>query len=240
MIEELSAEDLLARVAQYDVAALGELYDRYAPRMYGLMTHILSPHDGAEDILQEVFLRLWNESASLSHEGASVVAWLVVTSRGAAVDRLRALGKNAPGTGPRNPGDVAAKRSEGGARKCKAGAAAPSTAKSLAAKAEAVKSFPADAGKSPARVSVPLAWLPLPKEITLIDERLGLLHKAINQLPASQWQALELAVFGGLNESEIAEQMGEPLGKVRRVLRAAVTFITLRRRAVMGIWAANI
>ena len=103
MSEELPAEELLARVAQHDVAALSELYDRYAPRVYGLMAHILPSRDTAEEILQEVFVRLWSESPSLSQEGRSVVAWLVVTAREAAVDRLRALRKNAPNAGPQGP-----------------------------------------------------------------------------------------------------------------------------------------
>ena len=103
MSEELPAEELLARVARHDVAALSELYDRYAPRVYGLMAHILPSRDAAEEILQEVFVRLWSESPSLSQEGGSVVAWLVVTAREAAVDRLRALRKNAPNAGPQGP-----------------------------------------------------------------------------------------------------------------------------------------
>ena len=41
MSEDLSTENLLARAARRDVAALGELYDRYAPRVYGLMARIL-------------------------------------------------------------------------------------------------------------------------------------------------------------------------------------------------------
>jgi DNA-directed RNA polymerase specialized sigma24 family protein len=82
--------------------------------------------------------------------------------------------------------------------------------------------------------------LPEPKEITLIDDRLVLLHKAINQLPKLQLQALELAVYGGRSESEIATEMGEPLGKAQRSLRAALTFVKHRRRAVCGTWSANI
>ena len=85
-----------------------------------------------------------------------------------------------------------------------------------------------------------LTWLPRPEEITLIDERLVLLHKVIDQLPKPQRRALELTVFGCLNETEIATEMGEPLGKVRTSLRAAVTFVKHRRRAVCGTWAANI
>jgi RNA polymerase sigma-70 factor (ECF subfamily) len=74
----------------------------------------------------------------------------------------------------------------------------------------------------------------------LIDKRQGLLQKVIGQLPKSQRQALERAVFEGLTESEIAEQIGEPLGKVRTALRAAVIFVRHRRRAVCGTWVANI
>jgi DNA-directed RNA polymerase specialized sigma24 family protein len=74
----------------------------------------------------------------------------------------------------------------------------------------------------------------------LINDRLALLYKVIDQLPKPQRQVLELAVFAGLSESEIAAEMSEPLGKVQRSLRAAVTFVKHRRRAVCGTWSANI
>jgi RNA polymerase sigma-70 factor (ECF subfamily) len=240
MGEELPAEDLLARVVGQDVAALSELYDRYAPRVYGLMAHILPSRDAAEEILQEVFVRLWSESPSLSQEGRSVVAWLVVTAREAAVERLRALRKNVADAGPQGPSAKAEKGPVTGRRKSKAAVPVPSGAKSLDGKSEAMRTRPADGASAPAMCPIPLAWLPQPKEISLIDDRLALLHKAINQLPKPQRQALELAVFGGLRESEIAAEMGEPLGKVRTSLRAAVTFVKHRRRAVCGTWAANI
>jgi RNA polymerase sigma-70 factor (ECF subfamily) len=240
MNEELPAEKLLARVVQHDVAALSELYDRYAPRVYGLMAHILPSRAAAEEILQEVFVRLWMESPSLSQEGGSVVAWLVVTAREAAVERLRALRNNAANAGLQAPSAKAGKGPATGARKSKAAILVPSAAKSLNGKSESMNSRPADGARTPAMGPVPMAWLPQPKEILLIDDRLALLHKAINQLPELQRQALELAVFGGLRETEIAAEMGEPLGKVRTSLRAAVTFIKHRRRAVCGTWAANI
>ena len=244
MHEEIPAEDLLVRVAQHDVGALGELYDRYAPRLYGLMTHILASSDDAERILQEVFLRLWSDSASISQKGTSVVAWLVVTSRETAVDRLRALRKDAPGAGPLIPKGMASRKSSGSAAKSQAEAVGASSgrsaAKSPASKTGAVKPMPAGAMKASVIASVPSAWLPLPREITLIDDRMGLLQKVISHLPAFQRQALELAVFGGLDESQIAEQLGEPLGRVRTALRAAVTFVKHRRQAVCGSWVANI
>ncbi len=244
MSEELAAEALLARVAQHDVDALSELYDRYAPSVYGLIAHILPSRDSAEEILLEVFARLWNESPSLSREGRSVVAWLVVNAREAAVDRLRAQRLNPPDAGPLGPGADAGKGSPTHTRKSKGAvlgaSAAKPPAKSLNGKSESMKVRAAEGGGTAAVGPIPMAWLPQPKEITLIDDRLVLLHKVIDQLPKPQRQALEFAVFGGLSESEIAAAMGEPLGKVRTSLRAAVTFVKHRRRAVCGTWAANI
>jgi RNA polymerase sigma-70 factor (ECF subfamily) len=243
MNKDLSAEDLLARMARQDGDALGELYDRYAPRLYGLITHILPARDAAEEILLEVFLRLWSASGNLSAEGGSVVAWLVVTAREAAVERLRALRTKVLSAALQGPGVVVRKEMPG---PLKSKAAVPRssavifTAIPPDGKSAAMKPDPADGPGTPRPSAFPPAWLPQPKEIRLIDDRLVLLHKAINQLPKPQRQALELAVFGGRSELEIATEMGEPLGKAQRSLRAAVTFVKHRRRAVCGTWAANI
>ena len=165
-----------------DEAALGELYDRYAPRVYGLMAHILPSRDAAEEILQEVFMRLWSESPSLSQEGGSVVAWLVVTAREAAVDRLRTSRKNAPSAVPQVHNANREKGSDAVARKSKAAVLAASSAKLLERNAEAMKPRPADGPRIPATWAIPPAWLPQPKEITLIDDRLALLHKVIRSI----------------------------------------------------------
>jgi DNA-directed RNA polymerase specialized sigma24 family protein len=89
-------------------------------------------------------------------------------------------------------------------------------------------------------LSLPPAALPHPEEIAKIDERQVLLLKSIKELPKAQSRALELAVFAGLSESEIAEAINEPLAKVQRSLRAAVSFVRHRRQVVCGSWAANI
>jgi RNA polymerase sigma-70 factor, ECF subfamily len=232
MSKELPAEDLLNRVAGRDVAAFSELYDRYAPRVFGLITHILPSRPEAEEVLQKVFLHLWNDAQRLGPEKRSVVAWLVVTARAAAVNRLRGLPQNGPYASAEGQQSPIEKASKGSPRKTKT-----ATAKSPDAKP---KLRPGDGVPTAAKKTFPPSWLPLPKEIELIDDRLVLLHKAINQLPKPQRQALDLAVYGGRSEAEIAVEMGEPLGKAQRSLRAAVTFVKHRRRAVCGTWAANI
>jgi RNA polymerase sigma-70 factor (ECF subfamily) len=84
------------------------------------------------------------------------------------------------------------------------------------------------------------AWLPRSEEIARLEERRDLLRKVVNQLPKPQRHALELAVFEGHPEAEIAAKLGEPLGRVRAVLRAGMRFLRHRQRAVLGTWAVNI
>ena len=54
---------LMLRVAQRDGDALAELYDRFAPRVYGLCLRIVNEPQVAEELLQEVFVRVWERGA---------------------------------------------------------------------------------------------------------------------------------------------------------------------------------
>jgi hypothetical protein len=69
---ELPAQDLLALIAQQDVAALSELYDRYSPRVYGLLARILISRETAEDVLLEVFASLCRGMVALKCAGGRV------------------------------------------------------------------------------------------------------------------------------------------------------------------------
>ena len=82
---------LLDRIARADPDALAALYDRYASRVLGLTTRILSDPDEAEDVLQEVFLQVWREPRRFDAARGSVLTWLLVLARSRAIDRLRAL-----------------------------------------------------------------------------------------------------------------------------------------------------
>ena len=126
----------------------------------------------------------------------------------------RARMRQAPSRKIHNANPV--KGSDAVARKSKAPVLAASSGKTPRTKCRSDETASCGwANSSGDKGSIPPAWLPQPKEITLIDDRLALLHKVLDQLPKPQRQALELAVFGGLSESEIAAEMGEPLGKVR-------------------------
>ena len=83
-------------------------------------------------------------------------------------------------------------------------------------------------------------WLPRPEVVLQLEERMGLLKKIVNQLPESQRKALEMAFLEGCPAAEIATRLGLPLARASAELRAAMSFLQHRLRAVLGIWAANI
>jgi RNA polymerase sigma-70 factor (ECF subfamily) len=83
-------------------------------------------------------------------------------------------------------------------------------------------------------------WLPPPEAIASLARRRGVLDRIMKELPPRQRQTLDLAVFKGYTEAEIATKLGEPLGRVRSEVRAGMRFLRHRLRAVLGIWSVSI
>lgn len=81
---------LLERIAARDANAVGELYDRHSRLLYGLILRVLRDRSEAEEVLQEVFVGVWNRVATYNPVLGSPVGWLVGIARNRAIDRLRA------------------------------------------------------------------------------------------------------------------------------------------------------
>jgi RNA polymerase sigma-70 factor (ECF subfamily) len=79
---------LVAAIARGDREALGKLYDRHAPLLFGLAKRMLGSAATAEDLLHDVFLEVWQHAAQYAPDRGSVRAWLVVRTRSRALDRL--------------------------------------------------------------------------------------------------------------------------------------------------------
>jgi RNA polymerase sigma-70 factor (ECF subfamily) len=184
-------EEFPLRLAGHDPEAAGELYDQYAPGLLGMLVQILGDRGAAEEILDDVFVRVLSEARFFSREGCSLGAGLFMLGRARAVERLRAK-QSLP-----TPQRLYSTR------------------------------------KAP-------AWLPRAEEIEQLDQRRELLQKVVRQLPKKQRDMLDLAVFKGLTEEEIAAKLGEPSARVRAGLMAAMRFLRHRLAAVTGTWAANI
>ena len=230
--KELTMEKLLGRAANGEVEALGGLYDELAPRVLGLLTRVLSSRSDAETVLQEVFLRLWNEAHDIAQTKGSVAAWLVLMAWHAAFQRLRTQRTAAtrPAQSPHRhshaKGEKPADRPVASARR----EHRPSERLTTKYESQTLSFLAAS----------PQLWIPRPEDIALVNARMGLLQRVFNQMPKPQRQALELVLFDAYTESEIAAKLGEPLGRVNAGLRAAFTFLRHRQHAVLGTWTADI
>jgi RNA polymerase sigma-70 factor (ECF subfamily) len=82
-------ETLLPRLAAGDRAALDRLYDRYAGPTYALLLRIVADRQLAEDLLQEVFLRVWQRAGSYRIERGRALTWVLGIAHNLAIDELR-------------------------------------------------------------------------------------------------------------------------------------------------------
>jgi RNA polymerase sigma-70 factor, ECF subfamily len=80
---------LLRQIDDRQPAALDALYDRYAPTLLALGRRILGSPPDAEEVLQEVFLHVWNHAGRYDPGRSSVSTWLTLITRSRAIDRLR-------------------------------------------------------------------------------------------------------------------------------------------------------
>lgn len=83
---------LLRRASTGDSAAVLALYDRHSGAVMALAVRILGNRDEAEDIVQEAFVRVWQEAASYDASRAGFRAWICTIARNRALDLLRRRG----------------------------------------------------------------------------------------------------------------------------------------------------
>jgi RNA polymerase sigma-70 factor, ECF subfamily len=165
---EPTDEDLLARVADGDRAAFGDLYNRYARAVLGLAMRRLGDRGRAEDAAQEAFASVWRAARTYRRDRGPVAPWLYAVARNAIADRGRTRVEP-----PAEPLDT------------------PSNEPGPDEQAE--QSW--------------LAWR---------------VHRALETVPESERKVLELAYWRGLSQSEIATELGIPLGTVKTRTRAGL------------------
>lgn len=86
--DTLDAE-LVARLAAGDEAALGPLYDRYGKLVYSLALRVVRDAAAAEEVTQEVFVRLWRNAASFEPARGRAHAWLMRITHNLALNEVR-------------------------------------------------------------------------------------------------------------------------------------------------------
>ena len=80
---------MVERVARGDEVALGQIYDRFGPAVYSLCLRIVRDRSTAEELAQEVFVRLWRGAASFEPTRGRLSTWLLRIAYNLALNELR-------------------------------------------------------------------------------------------------------------------------------------------------------
>ena len=88
-LSDTSDGALVVAIGRYREDALAEVYRRHAGAVYGLARRVLADVTAGEEVVQEVFLRLWNQPEKFDPERGSLRSYLLAQSHGRAVDMLR-------------------------------------------------------------------------------------------------------------------------------------------------------
>ena len=89
MADDATLRRLLAGIARAEADRLAELYDLTSPKLYGLILRIQRDRALAEDVLQDVYMRVWQAAGSYRPEAGSPLPWLVTIARYRAIDSVR-------------------------------------------------------------------------------------------------------------------------------------------------------
>jgi RNA polymerase sigma-70 factor, ECF subfamily len=100
-------EDLVRRVGAGDRRAAAEIVRRHLPRMVGLARRMLGDASEAEDVAQEVFLRVWKHAGAWKPGAAKFETWMHRVAMNLCLDRLRRVGRNAGDVPPDTADDRA-------------------------------------------------------------------------------------------------------------------------------------
>lgn len=80
---------LIRSIASGDRTAFAELYARTSAKLLAVATRIVKDRERAEDVLQEVFIRVWENAGSYSPEMGRPMTWLITIARNRAIDVVR-------------------------------------------------------------------------------------------------------------------------------------------------------
>jgi RNA polymerase sigma-70 factor (ECF subfamily) len=87
-INNEAASLLIQRIGNGDQAALGILYDKTNRLLFGLVLKIIEDRTSAEEILLDVYTRVWKQAASYNPKILSPLEWLIMIARSRAIANL--------------------------------------------------------------------------------------------------------------------------------------------------------
>jgi RNA polymerase sigma-70 factor, ECF subfamily len=80
---------LIKGISEKKEKFLIKLYDKYSSYLFGLIIKIVHNKEDAEEILQEVFVQVWDKALLFDESKGNVIVWLITLTRNKSIDKLR-------------------------------------------------------------------------------------------------------------------------------------------------------
>ena len=87
--ETISPDQLLSLLMNRDEKGFNYLYRNYSGALYGVIIRIVRYEEEANEVLQDVFVKIWNSIKSFDDKKASLYTWMLNIARNSAIDRLK-------------------------------------------------------------------------------------------------------------------------------------------------------
>ncbi len=91
-ITKYSEEELVMQLQSRSQTAFAYLYDNYAGALNGIILRLIDDKTLAEDVLQEAFVKIWNNFSSYDASKGRLFTWMVNITRNLTIDTLRSKG----------------------------------------------------------------------------------------------------------------------------------------------------
>lgn len=198
--DDLDDGALVRRVAGGDDTAFMSLYDRHAGLVFGTAVRFLRDREAAAEVVQDVFLAIWQRAGQFDPRSGSAVGWFVGIARNRSIDRLRA--------DARRPNLASGHPAYGHA----AGAGAAPALDAF----DGTGGGPGGSRDGDPAAELDRAWTRALVRTTLAD------------MPTDERRVVVMAYDEGLSQSEIADRLGVPIGTVKSRTRRALARLRLR------------
>ena len=87
--EILAPDQILSLLLSRDEKGFNYLYKNYSGALYGVIIRIVRYEEEANEVLQDVFVKIWNSVKSFDSTKASLYTWMLNIARNSAIDRLK-------------------------------------------------------------------------------------------------------------------------------------------------------
>ena len=90
----MTQEELIPLLLKKDDRSFTLLYDNYSKSLYGVIFTLIKDREEAEDVLQEVFIKIWKNIDSYNDSKGRLYTWMLNIARNTSIDKLRSKGFN--------------------------------------------------------------------------------------------------------------------------------------------------